>query len=89
MILTKKKRIKEIQYKILSLLDNLPPEKRTVAFISIKLNSSENTIRRHILSLEAEEIIKIGVAADKKRHFFLKDQYRKKIFDCFECECEA
>jgi len=85
----KKTKIKEIQYKILSLLDNLPPDKRTIRFIGVKLNLSENTVRRHICWLEAEEHIKVGVAQDKKRHYFLKDDYRKNLHNFFECECEV
>ena len=84
MLKTKKRKITELKYKIISLLDNLPPQKRTVSFISVKTDTSENTIRKHLKMLEINEIITIGITQKNKRNYFLKEKFRKKIPESFE-----
>ena len=75
-------KVNEYQFKLLHLLDNVPPESRNVAFLSKKLDKHPNTIRNYLQPLVEIKLVKVGKSREGKKFYFLIDELRKRVNDC-------
>lgn len=73
--------VTETEMKICHMLDNLPPEQRTKAYLASKLNIHPRNMIDHFSVLKAKGLIVIGKSATGQNHYFLKEELRKKLSD--------
>ena len=81
----RKIKISETQFKILHLLDKIPKQNKTTAFLSAKLQKHPNTIRLHLTNLESQKLV-LRIKSETGRVFwYLNKEVKNKINNCCCC----